>query len=62
MKKYFSICVQSIKIDCFDYAKHFINRINEVYDFSLQYHLFCCNQTCNYVGMVSVTSASRYVT
>ena len=25
-------------------------------------HLFCCNHTCYYDGMVSVTSASRYVT
>ena len=24
--------------------------------------LFCCNHTCYYVGMVSVTSASRYAT
>ena len=25
-------------------------------------HFFCCNHTCCCVGMVSVTSASRYVT
>ena len=67
-----------IKINYFDYPNHFINRINKYYDFSLKYryhgdvllkkhnsiskHLFCCNQTCYYAGMVSVTSASRYVT
>ena len=25
-------------------------------------HLFCCNHTCYCVNMVSVTSASRYIT
>ena len=31
--------------------------INFIYN-----HLFCCNHTCYCVGMVSVTSVSRYVT
>ena len=76
-KKSTVACVSSpIKIHYFDYPKHFINRINEVYDFSIKYrksdierninfiynHLFCCNHTCNCVGMVTVMSASHYVT
>ena len=65
-----------IKIHYFDYSKRFINRIDEVSDFSIKYRysdillkninfiynrLFC-NHTYYCVGMVSVTSASRYVT
>ena len=60
-----------IKIHYFDYPRRFINRINEVYDFSIKYrykklnfiynHLLCCNHTCYYVDMIYMTSASRYV-
>ena len=60
-----------IKIHYFDYPKCFINRINEVYAFSIKYFiekinfiykcLFCCIHTCNGVGMVAVMSASHYV-
>ena len=67
----------SIKIDYSDYPKNLISRINDVYAFSIKYrysdillekhkfidnHLFCCNHTCYCVNMVSVTSASRYMT
>ena len=45
------------KIHYFDYPKHFINRINFIYN-----HLFCCIHTCYCVGTVSVMSASHYVT
>ena len=60
----------SIKIDIL-----IISRINDVYVFSIKYRysdifvkknlfiynrLFCCNNTCYCVEMVSVTSASRY--
>ena len=41
-----------IKIDYTDYPKSLISRIIEV----------CCNYTCYCVNMVSVTSASRYIT
>ena len=64
----------SIKIDYSDYPKCLISRINEVYVFfnsdillkkkhklNLR-RLFCCNHTCYCVNMVSVTSASRYIT
>ena len=38
--------------------RNFIEKyINLIYN-----RLFCCNHTCNSVGMVYVTSASRYVT
>ena len=66
----------SIKIDYSEYPESLISRINEVYGvFSIKYRysdillkkhklhlsrLFCCNHTCYYVNMVSVTSASRY--
>ena len=57
-----------------DYPKSLISRINEVYVFfniaifywkniNFIYNcLFCCNHTCYCIGMVSVTSASSYVT
>ena len=51
----------SIKIHYFDYFKRFINRINEVYDFSIKYHysnillkkkhinfIYNCLFCCNY--------------
>ena len=49
-----------MKIDYSDYPKSIISRINEH-----KHHLsrfFCCNHTCYCVKMVSVTSASRYIT
>ena len=64
-------------IDYSDYPKSLISRINEVYVFFnkisvsqyfIKKHklhlncLFCCNDTCYCVNMVSVTSASRYIT
>ena len=68
----------SIKIDYCDYPKSLISRINEVHVFSIKYRyndillkkkhnlhlsrLFCFNHACYCVGMVSVTSASRYIT
>ena len=67
----------SIKIHYSEYLKSFISRINEVYVFSIKYcysdillkkhffhlsRLFCCNHTYYSVNMVSVTSASRYIT
>ena len=66
----------SIKIDYSDYPKSLISRINEVYVFFSKIslyligkkhelhlnHLFCCNHFCYCVNMVSVTSASRYIT
>ena len=67
----------SIKVDYSDYLKSLFSRINEVYVFSIKYRysdillktykfylssLFCCNHTCYCVNMVSVTSASRYIT
>ena len=59
----------SIKIDYSDYPKSLISRINEVYVYYLSKkhklhlsRLFCCNHTCYCVNMVSVTSASRYIT
>ena len=56
----------SIKTDYSDYPKSLISRINEVYVFSPHKlhlsRLFCCNHTCCFVHMVSVTSASRYIT
>ena len=61
-----------MRIHYFDYPKCFINRINQVYDFFNKISLninfiymiipFCCNHTCYCVRMVSVTSASRYIT
>ena len=66
----------SIKIDYSDYSNSLIRSINEVF-FSIKYrytdillkkhklhlsHLFCCNHTCYFLNMVSVTSASRYIT
>ena len=54
-----------IKINYFDYPKRFINKIIEVYDFLINYRysrLFCSNHTYYCVGMVSVMSATRYVT
>ena len=58
-----------IKIDYSDYLKSSISRINEVYVVFLlkekhRLHLsrlFYCNHTCYCVNMVSVTSASRYI-
>ena len=63
---------------CSDYPKSLISRINEVYDFSIKYRnsdillkknvnfiynrLVCCNRTRYCVKVVSVTSASRYIT
>ena len=67
----------SIKIDYSDFPKSLISRINQVYAFSIKYRysdilstkhklhcsrLFCCNHTCYCVTMVSVMSASRYIT
>ena len=67
----------SIKIDYSDYPKSLISKINEVYVFSiksrysdilLEKHklhfssLFCCNHTCYCVNVVSVTSASHFIT
>ena len=63
----------SIKIDNSDYPKSLISRINEVYEFLnknfainpinfIYNHLICCNHTCYCVNMVSVMSASRYIT
>ena len=59
----------SIKIDYFEYPKGLISRINDVYVFLLKKthkdhlsRLFRCNHTCYCVNMVSVTSASRYIT
>ena len=61
-----------IKIHYSDYQKCFINRINYVYVYFNKILLQCllwnvvticfdrCNHTCYCVGMVSVTSASRY--
>ena len=61
-----------VKIHFSDYPKSLISRINKFMYFSIKYReininfiynrLFCCNHTCYYVGVVSVTSASRYVT
>ena len=56
-----------IRIDYSDYPKSLISRINEVYIFFQKLklylsRLFCCNHTCYCVNMVSVTSASRYIT
>ena len=45
----------SIKIDYSDYRKSLVSRIHLS-------SLFCCNHTCYCVSMVSVTSASRYIT
>ena len=39
-----------------------LNSINDVYVCEMLYCLFRCNRTCYCIGMVSVTSASRYVT
>ena len=63
----------SINIDNSDYSKSLISRINEVIKISLKRYfiekyklhlsrLYCCNHTCNCDNMVSVTSASRYMT
>ena len=63
----------SIKIDYSDYPKSLISRINRYSDILLKKknththklhlsRLFCCNHTCYCVNMVSVTSASRYIT
>ena len=72
---YVALGFSSIKINYFEYPKRFINRINEGYDFSIKYRysdillekhnfickrLIYCNHTFYWVGMVSVTSASRY--
>ena len=67
-----------IEIFFSEYPKSLISRINEVYEFfnkillyryfigkniNFTYNrLFCCNQTCYCVGMVSVTPVSHYVT
>ena len=66
-----------VKINFSDYQKSFVSRINEFTYFSIRYRysdillkninfiynrLLCCNHTFYCVGMVSVTSASRYVT
>ena len=66
-----------IKIDYSDYPKNLIRRINEVMFLLIKYRyndillkkhklhlsrLFCCNHSCYCVNMVSVTSASRYIT
>ena len=63
----------SLQINYSDYPKSLISRINEVNSFFFQYfvekthklllsRLFSCNHTCYCVNMVSVTSASRYIT
>ena len=67
-----------MRIRYLDYLKRFINKKNEVFfHFSIKYRfsnislknvnfiysdLFCCYLTCYFVGMVSETSASSYVT
>ena len=58
-----------LKINYSYFPKRLISRINEVYVFSIKYRyklhlsrLFCCNHTFYCVNMVSVTSASRYIT
>ena len=54
---------RSIKIDYSDYSKSLISRINEVYVLSkYDLHLSRFFHTCHCVNMVSVTSASRYIT
>ena len=53
-----------------DYPKSLISRINEVYVYILLKkktelnlnRLFCCNHTCYCANVVSVTSASHYIT
>ena len=68
----------SIKNDYFDYPKSLSSRIKDIYVFfSIKYcymysdillkktsfkRKFCCIHTCYCVNMVSVTSASRYIT
>ena len=64
----------SIKSDYSDHQKSLISRIVEVYVFFntnllkkthinfIYNRFFCCNYTCYYVNMVSVTSASHYIT
>ena len=66
-----------IKINYSAYLKSLISKINEALYFSIKHgyshillkknnfiynHLFCCNHTRYCVNMVSVTSASRYIT
>ena len=42
---------------------NYYSTITAIADLFLNYNrLFCCNHTCYCVGMVAVTSASRYVT
>ena len=47
-----------IKIDYSDYPKSLISSLPE----NIAIRLFCCNHSCYCVNMVSVTSASRYIT
>ena len=70
--------LSSIKIDYSDCPESLISRINEVNIFTIKYpysaillkqkhkfqlsRLFCYNHTCYCVNMVSVTSASSYIT
>ena len=64
VRKYSTVACGSslIKINYFDYPKCFINRINKVMIFWKSINFIFCNDTCYSVGMVSVMSASRYVT
>ena len=53
----------SFKIDYFDHPKSLITRINIVYVLYFIYNrLFCCDHTKYCVNIVSVTSASHYIT
>ena len=59
----------SIKIDYSDYPKSYSAKLMKFIFFLIKYRykpqlnrLFCCSHTCYCVNMVSVTSASRYIT